>query len=120
MASSDIARTTRLSLVIVYGGEPGPRAAGELEATIAPGDERTFDQDPAFTLRMIVDIASKALSPAANDPTTGVQVLDHIGEVLGQKAAGGVHGSPNSTACPRPEGDRTGSTRSTPREMRPR
>jgi len=31
----------------------------------------------------MVDIANKALSPAVNDPTTAVQVLDHIGEVLG-------------------------------------
>ena len=50
---------------------------------IALGDERTFDQDPAFAIRMMVDIANKALSAAVNDPTTAVQVLDHIGEVLG-------------------------------------
>lgn len=49
---------------------------------IALGDERTFDQDPAFAIRMMVDIANRALSPAVNDPTTAVQVLDHIGEVL--------------------------------------
>ena len=49
---------------------------------IALGEERTFDQDPAFALRMMVDIANRALSPAVNDPTTGVQVLDHIGAVF--------------------------------------
>ena len=70
-------------LVLVYGGELGPRAAEELEGMIALGDERTFDQDPAFALRMMVDMANRALSPAVNDPTTAVQVLDHIGEVLG-------------------------------------
>jgi uncharacterized membrane protein len=69
-------------LVLVYGGEFGHGAADELEGMIALGDERTFDQDPAFALRMMVDIANKALSPAVNDPTTAVQVLDHIGEVL--------------------------------------
>ena len=50
---------------------------------IALGEERSFDQDPAFALRMMVDIANRAPSPAVNDPTTAVQVLDHIGEVLG-------------------------------------
>ena len=50
---------------------------------IALGDERTFDQDPAFAIRILVDIASRALSPAINDPTTAVQVLDYMGEVLG-------------------------------------
>ena len=70
-------------LVLVYGGQFGDGAAEELEGMIALGDERTFDQDPAFALRMMVDIANRALSPAVNDPTTAVQVLDHIGEVLG-------------------------------------
>ena len=70
-------------LVRVYGGTFGDLAATELEEMIALGDERTFDQDPAFALRIMVDIANRALSPAVNDPTTAVQVLDHIGEVLG-------------------------------------
>ena len=69
-------------LMRVYGGEFGDRAAEELEEMIALGEERSFDQDPAFALRMMVDIANRALSPAVNDPTTAVQVLDHIGEVL--------------------------------------
>jgi uncharacterized membrane protein len=46
------------------------------------GDERTFDQDPKYALRILVDIAIKALSPAVNDPTTAVQVLDQIGDLL--------------------------------------
>ncbi len=71
------------ALVLVYGGQFDDRAAEELEGMIALGDERTFDQDPAFALRMMVDIANKALSPAVNDPTTAVQVLDHIGDLLG-------------------------------------
>ena len=32
--------------------------------------------DPAFAIRMLVDVAIKALSPAVNDPTTAVQSLD--------------------------------------------
>jgi uncharacterized membrane protein len=71
------------ALVRVYGGEIGDRAAEELEGMIALGDERTFAQDPAFALRIMVDMANRALSPAVNDPTTAVQVLDHIGDVLG-------------------------------------
>lgn len=44
----------------------------------ALGAERTIEQDPAFALRILVDIAIRALSPAVNDPTTAVQVLNHI------------------------------------------
>jgi len=48
----------------------------------ALGRERTLEQDPAFALRILVDIAIRALSPAVNDPTTAVQVLDYIEDLL--------------------------------------
>jgi uncharacterized membrane protein len=50
----------------------------ELHGSIAVGRERTLEQDPAFAFRIIVDIAEKALSPAINDPTTGVLSIDQI------------------------------------------
>ena len=40
------------------------------------GAERTFEQDPKYALRLLVDIAIRALSPAVNDPITAVQALD--------------------------------------------
>jgi uncharacterized membrane protein len=46
------------------------------------GDERTFDQDPKYAIRLLVDIAIRALSPAVNDPTTAVQALDQIEDLL--------------------------------------
>jgi uncharacterized membrane protein len=46
------------------------------------GAERTFAQDPKYALRLLVDIAIKALSPAINDPTTAVQALDQIEDLL--------------------------------------
>ena len=49
---------------------------------IALERERTLEQDPAFVFRIIVDIASKALSPAINDPTTAVLALDQIHNLL--------------------------------------
>ncbi len=36
----------------------------------------------AFAIRMLVDVAIKALSPAVNDPTTAVQVIDRIEDLL--------------------------------------
>ena len=44
--------------------------------------QRTLDQDPAFALRMFVDIAIRGLSPAINDPTTAVQAIDRIETLL--------------------------------------
>jgi uncharacterized membrane protein len=50
------------------------------------GFERTLEQDAAFGIRQLVDIASKALSPAVNDPYTGVQAVDHLATVLASLA----------------------------------
>jgi uncharacterized membrane protein len=53
-----------------------------LRAALAFGDERTMEQDPVFALRIMVDIALKALSPAINDPTTAVLAIDQIHRLL--------------------------------------
>ena len=75
-------------LVEVHGGTstPDPR---HVTGLVALGPERTIEQDPAFALRVLVDIAIRALSPAVNDPTTAVQVLNHIESFL--TVVGGVH-----------------------------
>ena len=75
--------TTGETLLAVYGGSTGTGGAErELTGMIAPGDERTIQQDPAFAIRIMVDIALMALSPAVNAPTTATQVLGHLGETL--------------------------------------
>jgi len=74
----------------IAGGDPLFRVFGaaaslsddELRNSVAIGHERTFDQDPMFAFRMIVDIASKALSPAINDPTTAVLAIDQLHHLL--------------------------------------
>jgi uncharacterized membrane protein len=54
----------------------------KLRRGIKLGVERTFEQDPKYAIRLLVDIAIKALSPAINDPTTAVQALDQIEDLL--------------------------------------
>jgi uncharacterized membrane protein len=39
-------------------------------------------QKTSFAVRIMVDIAIRALSPAVNDPTTAVQVLDHLEDLM--------------------------------------
>jgi len=53
-----------------------------LRRAIELGEQRTFEQDPKYAIRLLVDIAIKALSPAVNDPTTAVQALDQIEDLL--------------------------------------
>jgi uncharacterized membrane protein len=52
--------------------------------------ERTLEQDPAFAMRILVDIAIRALSPGVNDPTTAVQLIDYVEDLL--RAIGEVPG----------------------------
>lgn len=54
----------------------------DMRCCIALGVERVLDYDPAFGFRIIVDIGIKALSPAINDPTTGVLAIDQLEQLL--------------------------------------
>jgi uncharacterized membrane protein len=56
--------------------------ATELRDHMLVGPERTLVQDPGFALRQLVDVASRALSPAINDPTTASQAVGHIVDLL--------------------------------------
>ena len=72
----------------VHGAVPATLSEDILRRCVALGPERTLENDPAFGFRIIVDIASKALSPAINDPTTGALAVDqihHLLHLLGQK-----------------------------------
>jgi uncharacterized membrane protein len=68
-------------LLRVHGAKTKIEEAA-LRKAIEMGRERTFEQDPKYAIRLLVDIAIKALSPAINDPTTAVQALDQIEDLL--------------------------------------
>jgi uncharacterized membrane protein len=68
-------------LLRVHGGTRALPEA-ELIRCIHLTADRTFEQDTKYPLRLLVDIAVKALSPAVNDPTTAVQAIDQIEDLL--------------------------------------
>ena len=70
-----------MPILHVRGTAAAPPLA-RLSDAVALGSDRTFEQDPKFALRLLVDVAIKALSPAINDPTTAVQALDQIEDLL--------------------------------------
>lgn len=83
-------------LAEVWPDEPGATVrldAAEVVRFIGLGRERTMRQDIAFGLRQLVDIANKALSPAVNDPTTAVQVIGRVHDLLRRLASGPDLGS---------------------------
>jgi uncharacterized membrane protein len=65
----------------VLGGNAG-FPDDTLRGSVLLGEERTSDQDPRLSIRVLVDIATRALSPAINDPTTAVEALERIGDLL--------------------------------------
>ncbi len=44
--------------------------------------QRTVEQDAAFGIRQLVDVAMKALSPGINDTTTAVMCVDYLTAIL--------------------------------------
>jgi uncharacterized membrane protein len=75
---------------LVRGGDGGVRPAHVL-AHVGTGPERTLFQDTLFGFRQLVDIAEKALSPAINDPTTAVQAIDRLHDLLRRLAVRPMH-----------------------------
>ena len=65
----------------IYNGGDGV-AEEALFSSVALGQERNMDQDPMYPFRIMVDVASRALSPAINDPTTAVLAIDQIHHLL--------------------------------------
>lgn len=78
---------------------PHPRAAGaggnghresDPAAAMAGawliGTYRSLDQDPAFGVRQLVDVALRAISPGLNDATTAATCIDHLGAILARVA----------------------------------
>jgi uncharacterized membrane protein len=68
-------------LLEVHGGGK-PLSDQQLSRAIEMSSHRTIEQDPKYAFRLIVDIAVRALSPALNDPTTAVQALDQLDDLL--------------------------------------
>lgn len=61
--------------VAMIAGEADEETALAVAAAFTIGPERTFDQDPRFGLCVLAEIASRALSPAVNDPGTAIDVI---------------------------------------------
>ena len=69
------------------GPRPDPVAAAlVVDRDVRIGLERTFEQDAAFGIRQLVDVACKAMSPAVNDPYTAVQAVNNLSVIFARLA----------------------------------
>lgn len=94
-ALGDLAAEAAIDVVVVPGSFV---AEGEALAHVSPtldeasreqvraaftiGLRRQFDQDPRFGVIVLAEIASRALSPATNDPGTAIDVLSALVRLL--------------------------------------
>ena len=61
---------------------PSPIPAPAVSSCLLVDLERSLRHDPLYALRLLADVAIRALSPAVNDPTTAVRSIDEIEGVL--------------------------------------
>ncbi len=65
---------------------PDQETIAALQAIFSISNYRTVEQDVAFGIRQIVDMALKALSPGVNDVTTAIMCVDYLTAILARLA----------------------------------
>lgn len=79
-----VRNTTLASLALE--DPPDQETIAALQTTFSISSHRTVEQDAAFGIRQIVDVALKALSPGINDTTTAVMCVDYLTAIMAQLA----------------------------------
>ena len=69
-------------LAVLCDATPDRQALEDLRAAFDVAMERDMLQDPRHGLIVLSEIALRALSPAVNDPGTGIAILSVLGRVL--------------------------------------
>lgn len=64
-----------LAYVTVDSGVLSDVDPSQITQAFLIGDDRVFDEDPRFGLIVLSEIASRALSPAVNDPGTAIDII---------------------------------------------
>ena len=77
-------------LLVLPPSELPERVEAELSAALVVGNERTPDQDLDFSVRRIVEIAQRSLSPSVNDPTTALYCIDRMRQAFVRLAGCGA------------------------------
>ena len=72
-------------------GDPSRLNHGVLHDAIRLDEERSLDEDVAYGLRLLVDIAERSLASPFEDPTTAVQAIDRLHDILRQIGQRPIH-----------------------------
>ena len=66
-------------VALISGGQVSD---GQISRCLLTSSERSLAYDPLYALRILTDVALRALSPGINDPTTAVRAMDEVEGVL--------------------------------------
>jgi len=72
---------------------PEEDTVAALQAAYTMSRHRTLQQDCAFGIRQIVDMALRALSPSTNDTTTAAMCVDYLAAILARLATRNIPSS---------------------------
>jgi uncharacterized membrane protein len=72
---------------------PAEEIIAALQAAYSIDRHRTVEQDCAFGIRQLVDMALRALSPGINDTTTAVMCVDYLTAILARLASRNIPSS---------------------------
>lgn len=86
-----VQNTTLASLALEV--PPEPELTTGVQAAYSIHRLRSVEQDAAFGIRQIVDIALRALSPGINDTTTAVMCVDYLTPILARLAVRSIPSS---------------------------
>ncbi len=87
-------------LCFVSGDHPDDELVAKIRQSFVIGYERDPEQDPELALRLLAEVADRALSPGVNDPGTASDVLDTLGRVFA-KAFGSAENAEKPETDPR-------------------
>ena len=80
------------AIMVRVVGEPVSLSRTNVLRCIVLGPERTLNQDVAYGIRLLVDIAERSLAGGPySDPTTAVQAIDRIHDILRQMVRRPLH-----------------------------
>lgn len=72
--------------LFLVDGDPSRLDRRRVRKAVFLGSERTMDQDGAFGVQTLVDIAERALTESFNDQTTAAQAVDRLHDIMRQLA----------------------------------
>jgi len=75
---------TGATIATLWSAKTAVDVEGRVREGVSLANNRRIEGDPGFGLRLMADIALKALSPGINDPATAVDVVSHLGEPLAE------------------------------------